>query len=159
MTTRLDTLHTHIAAVPEHRKTAIITLAGAAMIGVGVMLPWLTLFAGLQAFTGTTGRNGQIVLAGAAAAALLALASFVRPVRALQLATITLGAALTGFSAWLLVGARALAHRDAGNPMMLARLGPGLLVVLAGSVIIALAPTAAELFRRTMGHGSTGQKP
>lgn len=125
------------------RRLALGTLAGVALVVVGTMLPWLTLFAGLQRLNGLAGRNGQLVLAAAAAAAVLAVLALVRPRRVLQLVIATLGAMLVGFSAWLLYGLLAMVHREASNPMLIARSGPGLFVVLAGAMLIAAVPLYA----------------
>ena len=119
---------------------AIATLGGAFLVLLGVALPWLTLFAGLQTYTGFAGRNGHLVFAGGIAAALCALVMLARPLPALGLLTAALGATLMGFSAWLLVGVMTLARREASNPMVLAHPGPGLFVVAGGALVIALAP-------------------
>lgn len=121
------------------RRNAIVTLGGALMVLVGVALPWLTLFAGLKAYTGFAGRHGQLVLAGGIAAALCALVTLARPIPALRLPNAVLGASLAGFSAWLLVGVVSLANREASNPMLLAHVGPGLFVVAAGALVIAIS--------------------
>lgn len=132
--------HNHSEFRSPERRTALGTLAGVVLVVIGTMLPWLTLFAGLQRFNGLAGRNGRLVLAGAAVAALLALLAMLRPRRALHLAIAALGAMLAGFSAWLLYGLLAMVHREASNPMLIARSGPGLFVVVAGAMLIAAAP-------------------
>ena len=113
------------------------------MVLVGVVLPWLTLFAGLKVYTGLAGRHGQLVLVGGIVAALGALVTLARPLPALRLLTAVLGASLAGFSAWLLVGVISLANREAANPMLLAHVGPGLFVVAAGALVIAISPLSA----------------
>ena len=125
---------------PPARRIALGTLAGVTLVVIGTMLPWLTLFAGLQHFNGLAGRNGRLVLAGAAAAAILAVLGVMRPRRAMHLVTAALGAMLAGFSAWLLYGLLAMVHREASNPMLVARTGPGLFLVLAGAMLIAAVP-------------------
>lgn len=125
---------------PATRRNAIATLGGAFMVLVGVALPWLTLFAGLKAYTGLAGRHGQLLLAGGVVAALCALVTLARPFPAFRLISAVLGASLVGFSSWLLVGVISLAKREASNPMMLAHVGPGLFVVAAGALVIAISP-------------------
>lgn len=130
--------------IPRSRATVVGPLAGALLVATGAALPWLTLFAGLQRYTGLAGRNGQLVLAGGVAAFALAVVQLVRASDALRLATAALGAALVGFSAWLLVGLLTMVHRDASNPMLLARVGPGLFVVAAGALVVMITPLAAR---------------
>ena len=83
---------------------------------------------------------GRFAREGGIAAALCALVMLARPLPALGLLTAALGATLMGFSAWLLFGVITLARREASNPMVLAHPGPGLFVVAAGALVIALAP-------------------
>jgi uncharacterized protein with PQ loop repeat len=126
------------------RRIALGTLAGAALVVTGTMLPWLTLFAGLQRFNGLAGRNGQLVLGSAAVAVVLTILGLVRPRRALRLSIAAVGAMLAGFSTWLIYGLLVMVHREASNPMLMARSGPGLFVVATGAVLIAVAPLFAE---------------
>lgn len=109
---------------------------GAAIIG-GVLLPWLTLFAGLQSYNGLSGRNGRVILAGGVIAIFLGVAAFRRVSRALLATSAALGAAMSAFAAWLVAGLLDTVGAYAHSSMTLAHAGPGLFVVLAGTMIVA----------------------
>ena len=130
------------------------TVAGGALVMLGAWLPWLTLFAGLQAYAGTAGLNGRLLLAGGAVAAVIGAALLARPSRALAWTATALGAAMTGLAVWVLVGLAALVRENATNPMMIARYGPGVFVALAGALVVTLAPLAMRDGARRSALGS-----
>lgn len=116
---------------------AVATTGGGALI-VGALLPWMTLFAGLQRYPGVSGLYGRLLLVGGVSAMGAGIAMLVRRRRQLRIAVGALGVVLSAFAWWILDGLRATTHSLEHHPMMLARAGPGLFVALAGALLIAL---------------------
>lgn len=116
------------------------TLGGGAVI-VGTLLPWLTLFAGLYAYPGITGLNGQIALAGGVLALGAGGMLWWRPGPVPGIVTGALGLTLLGWSLWLVVQQRALLEDLLlHHPMTAADVGPGLVVMACGAFLLALTP-------------------
>jgi len=123
------------------RTAAALQLCGGALIAAGAALPWLTLFAGLQAYRGIIGWNGRAMLVAGAVVALGGAASLVGHAGLVTRRLISLLAAVVGGSAMVLVVRlmgtwRDLVSRDA---MMVARPGIGLPVVVVGAIVAAAA--------------------
>jgi hypothetical protein len=117
-------------------RSALPAVAGGVIIAVGAVLPWMSLFAGLHPYSGIAGLYGRLVLAGGALSAIGGVAILVRPDRQLRLAIGALGAALTLFAAWVLLGLRETTSRLDQHAFLLPRPGSGLFVVLAGTLIV-----------------------
>lgn len=128
---------------------------GGALIIAGTLLPWFSLYAGLHPLRGTAGLNGRLLLAGGAVAVLLGLALFVRGDRRLRRVLGGLGVGLAIFAAWILLGLPATYRTMQDNPMLVARIGPGVFVAMLGALVVA----AAALTRRAevSGHRSAEQ--
>ncbi len=126
----------------------LLAVSGGALVVAGTLLPWFTLFAGLQGYPGVTGLYGRLLLGGGvlAAAGGIGLLFAHRP--ALKWVPGALGLALLGFSLWLLSGLLDLHRQLLENPMLVARLGPGLFVSLGGAVLIAATLFLAYLLHR-----------
>ena len=119
------------------RVGAGLVTAGGALIVVGAFLPWLSLFAGLHPLRGVIGLNGRVLAAGGLACMIAGpVAGLRRSARARRVG-IGLGLALTAFAGWLLVQQSTLYHEM--NPMLAPRRGSGLLVALAGSLLVVVA--------------------
>ena len=92
---------------PEHavrrRAAGALQLSGGALMVTGALAPWLTLFAGLQAYRGILGWNGRGVLAAGAIVALGGAASLVGRAGVLVRRGVSLLAALVGGAAAVLV--------------------------------------------------------
>jgi uncharacterized membrane protein len=112
-------------------------VAGGVIIAVGAVLPWMSLFAGLQSYRGISGLYGRLAFAGGVLAVIGGFAMLTRPQRRLRLAIGGLGVALTLFAAWVLLGLRATTQHLDQHPFLLPRAEPGLLVVIAGALIVA----------------------
>ena len=121
------------------RRLAACLIAGGGLVVAGALLPWLTLFAGLQRYAGTTGLYGRLILAGGAAAVLGGFWSLRTHRPWLGWASAALGAGLFLFGLWLVAGLfQTIAH--GAGPMLVPRAGPGLFVVLAGAGLLAITP-------------------
>lgn len=114
------------------------TVAGGLLAIVGAVLPWLTLNAGLQRYSGTIGPYGWLIVAAGATAIGIGVLNVLRRPLWLSLANVLLGVALLCFTAWLMLGLQQLLHRP-DMVMSVPRAGPGLYVVLAGAIAIALS--------------------
>jgi hypothetical protein len=116
-----------------------------------VLLPWLSLFAGLQSYTGLAGLYGRLLFIGGGLAVAGGGLSLVRANRWLRPGIGALGLLLALFACWLLIGLRSITHELGRDPMLIARPGPGLWVVLAGAIIVTglLVPELRRLVRRS----------
>jgi len=112
---------------------------GGALVATGALLPWLTLFAGLQHYSGLIGLYGWLVLAGGLASVATGLAMFVRRERWLELGGLTIGLTLTVFTLWLAERLFETMHGLGADAMLVARPGPGLFVAIAGALVVAAA--------------------
>lgn len=121
------------------RRRAAAVVFGGALVATGALLPWLTLFAGLQHYSGLIGLYGWLVLAGGVASVAIGLAMLVRRARWLQLGGLTLGLTLTVFTVFLVGRLLETMHGLGADAMMVARPGPGLFVAMAGALIVATA--------------------
>ena len=129
--------------VSAHRRAAAVVLGGA-LVATGALLPWLTLFAGLQHYSGLIGLYGWLVLAGGLAAVATGLAMFVRRERWLERGGLTIGLTLTVFTLWLVGRLFETMHGIGADAMLVARPGPGLFVAMAGALIVAGATARVQ---------------
>ncbi|HEV8446714.1 MAG TPA: hypothetical protein VGQ44_07835 [Gemmatimonadaceae bacterium] len=119
------------------RRAALVALVGGMLVSLGSLLPWMSLFAGLQRFPGIHGLYGRLVFAGGVLAALGGLAMLARNEWFIRPLVACIGVSLSLFAAWILLGLRETTRRLEDHPMIVARPGPGLFVVLAGGLTIA----------------------
>ena len=121
-----------------------VALIGAALVAAGVTLPWLSFFAGLQPVTTVGSPTGTLLFVGAAVVGLLGLVVIARGTRWARRGLTIAGIALTGFSAYLVVGLIA-AYREASvDPLVVAQLGPGLAVVVVGALLVLASSFAGD---------------
>jgi hypothetical protein len=113
-----------------------MAIIGAAMIAAGVMLPWFSLFAGLQPVSALGTLNGTLLLVAAGGAGTLGGVTILRDARWTRRLLVAAGIGLTAFSAYLLVGLVTVFRQVSADPLLVAQLGPGLALVAAGSVLI-----------------------
>jgi hypothetical protein len=123
------------------RAAAGLQLCGGALMVLGAALPWLTLFAGLQAYRGIIGWNGRGVLAAGAVVTLGGAASLAGKAGPLVRRGVSLLAALVAGGAMVLVGRLITTWHDlmARDAMVVARPGVGLPVVVVGAIVAAAA--------------------
>jgi len=118
-------------------KRGITAIMGGALVGTGATLPWLSLFAGLQSYSGLIGLYGRLLFGGGVLAVAGGVAILVRSDWWLRPSVGALGLLLALFTGWLLLGLRSTTRELGGHPMLIARPGPGLFVALIGALVVA----------------------
>lgn len=126
------------------RITAGMALTGAALIAAGVALPWFSLFAGLRPVSALGTTNGVLLLGASAAVALIGLLTIARDPRWARRALAGVGIGLTAFSAYLVVGMVSVYRDVSSDPLLVAQLGPGLVLVVIGSLAIVVTAFVRE---------------
>lgn len=116
-------------------------IAGAAISGgttvvAGAFLSWFSLFAGLQPYRGVDVLNGRLLAGCGALSVLAGVLFFWRSTPRLRWAIGLLGFGLLALASWSLVQLLILYRQLSADPMMLPRLGPGLILILGGALII-----------------------
>ena len=130
-------------------RAAAFAGAGGVIIAVGAVLPWMSLFAGLQSYRGIAGLYGRLAFAGGVLAVIGGVLMLTRPNARLRLAIGGLGLALALFAGWVLLGLRATTQHLDEHPFLLPRPEAGLFVVIAGALVMMplLLPARAHLPR------------
>jgi hypothetical protein len=126
---------------------ALMAITGGSLVVVGSLLPWMSLFAGLHTYSGLAGYYGRLILAGGALSVLGGIAILTRPHAWLRLGIGGLGVALALLAGWIFLGLRSTIRELGHHPLLLARAGPGVFVVIAGA--LALAAVLLPVRRRT----------
>jgi hypothetical protein len=118
------------------RRSLITLLAavGGACATAGAALPWLTVYAGLDSYSGIAGTNGRLLAAGGAAAALLGLVYRVRAAVVLRYLIGGLGFLLALLSAYLL--AQLLSIYKELHGIYVPSLGPGVFLAAVGALLV-----------------------
>lgn len=122
------------------RRLPVAALAGAAgsLTIVGASSAWLSLFAGLQPVRGTDGSNGLVLLALGAALVVLSAAHLVAGGTWTRWAIGGAGFTILGLGMSLGVALLDEVRALAADPLLIARLEPGLgIVLLGGSLSLA----------------------
>jgi hypothetical protein len=118
-------------------RSAAVAVVGGALIVAGTVLPWISLFAGLQRYPGISGQYGRLLFAGGVVLVAGGAIIFARPHTRLRIALGALGVGLAIFASWILVGLRATMREVGRNPFVIPRAGPGLFVCVAGGLVVA----------------------
>ncbi len=121
-----------------------MAIAGAALLAAGVVLPWFSLFAGLQPVNALGTVNGTLLFAGAVTATVLGGITVRRGGRWPRRMLVVAGIALTAFSGYLVVGLVTVYRQLSADPLLVAQLGPGLMLVGAGSLLILATALVAD---------------
>jgi hypothetical protein len=113
-----------------------MALAGTALVSVGVVLPWLSFFAGLQPITAVGTLNGTFLFIGAAASGLLGVVVLARGSNWARRGLAMTGIGLSAFSAYLAVQFIATYREVSADPLLVAQPGPGLVLVVIGALLV-----------------------
>src|SRR5215467_3107082 len=120
----------------SHPSIAAGAISGGALVIVGAWLSWFSLFAGLQPYRGMDVLNGRL-LAGCGALSVLAGVAFLwRSSSRLRWGIGLLGFALLAFASWSLVQLVIMYRQLSTDPMILPKLGPGLIVIVVGASLV-----------------------
>ena len=119
----------------RERLVASAAVASGVLVAGGAFLPWLSLFAGLHPMRGVLGLNGRLLAAGGVLCLVAGVRYWQRPAPRLRWTVAVLGWGLTGFTIWLTVQLFISYRELRANPMLVPRLGPGLFLALAGSLV------------------------
>jgi hypothetical protein len=120
----------------RRRLIALLAIGGGACTIAGTILPWLSLFAGLQSYPGIAGLNGQLLFGAGALSVIAGIWFLLRGGRKLRWGVGLLGFALLAFSSWLLLALLKTLDQFSADPVMLARLGPGPVITVAGALLV-----------------------
>jgi hypothetical protein len=113
---------------------ALLAVGGGGCAITGAFLPWLTVYAGLDTYSGIAGTNGKLLVAGGSAAALLGLLYRLRPAPAVRYLIGGVGFLLTLFSIYLLAQLLSLYKQLHG--VFLPMLGPGVFLAGGGALLV-----------------------
>lgn len=152
MTFRASTHMTHgpaslagevTANVSARGRLPVATLGalGGSLTVVGAVAPWLSLYAGLEQLSGTSGLHGRIMIGLGLLAVGLSVAHLFRGSRATRWALGAAGFLVLGLGGWLGIGLIQTFSALAADPLLVASLEPGLGLAIAGG-----AATFATLF-------------
>ena len=134
---------TGTAVAPQQRvsswrswRTAVglTAVAAGAAIVTGAFLPWVAAFAGLLQIPGVRGGNGRILAAGGILIAVAGLAHAMRGWSPARWMIGIIGFGALAFSGYLLMRLSGSLRSLGGDSMVIARGGPGLWVIAAGSL-------------------------
>jgi len=121
---------------PGRLGIASVAIGGGAIVILGARLSWFSLFAGLQLYRGVDVLYGRLLAAGGGLSVLAGVWFSLRGSRTLRWGIGLLGFALLAFASWSAVQLRVLYRGLAADPFLIARVGPGLVVVVTGALII-----------------------
>lgn len=124
------------ASVLARVPAAVLGLAGATAVVDGVRRTWISTFAGLITQSGWGTRNGDILVAGAIVAALLAVVSLLFASTVARWLLALTGLAVAGYAGYLLIQLYTVAQQLDG--MALGAKGPGLYLATVGGALIFL---------------------
>lgn len=152
-------------ARPEHGLPSLLRrpaaagglgLLGGALVGFGVILPWVSTFAGLVTLSGVGVPTGRTLLALGALVAVAALVSVTARGAHARWAVGVLGFLAVLWSGYLLINL--LAEVRGADSMTLPAVGPGLPVSLAGGVLALSVLFLPERSAAPRSHGSTAAR-
>ena len=113
-----------------------LALAGGLLLITGALLPWLSVYGGLDTLRGVDGINGRVLILMGSVSVLLAAAHVWRPQRWMRLALAATGLAASGFAAWVVAQLLGTFQQLGGDAFVVPSLGIGAFVSLAGGVCV-----------------------
>jgi hypothetical protein len=113
-----------------------VTVGGGATVILGAWLSWLSVFAGLQPYRGVDVWNGRLLAAGGALSIVAGVWFLRRNSLRLRWGIGLLGFVLAAFASWSALESLAIYRELSADPLVVARLGPGLIVVVAGALLV-----------------------
>jgi hypothetical protein len=137
---------------------ALLAAGGGGCVIAGSVLPWLSVYQGLDTYRGTAGTNGRLLVAGGAAVVLLGLVYRLRPAVVVRYLIGGLGFLLALFGAYLL--AQLLSIYKELHGVYLPALGPGVFLAAGGALLtlstlfVATEPDSRARGPMYMGRGS-----
>jgi hypothetical protein len=123
--------------------TAVAMTGGAGLVA-GALLPWLSVYGGLQVLRGTAGPNGRILLALGVAAVIAGAWFLARGGAAPRWALAILGLAASALAVWVGVQLIASYREISHQALMFAKLGPGVFVAGAGALLVVASIMVGE---------------
>jgi len=111
-------------------------IGGGVIVILGACLPWFSLFAGLQPYRGVDVLNGRLLTGGGILSLLAGAWFFRRGDHSLRWGIGLLGFVMLAFASWSVVQLFILYRELAADPMLVAKPGPGLIVVTVGALLV-----------------------
>jgi hypothetical protein len=113
---------------------ALVGLIGAFIVAYGVSQPWISTFQGLITQSGWSTRNGDILLAGALAAGLLAVVSALWDNSTVRWLLAQVGFGTVAYAGYLLIQLYTVTQTS--DSMIFLGRGPGLYIATAGAAVV-----------------------
>jgi hypothetical protein len=113
---------------------ALVGLIGAFIVAYGVSQPWISTFQGLITQSGWSTRNGDILLAGALAAGLLAVVSALWDNSTVRWLLALVGFGTVAYAGYLLIQLYTVTQTS--DSMIFLGRGPGLYIATAGAAVV-----------------------
>jgi hypothetical protein len=127
---------------------AVLGIVGGGMLIAGALLPWLSLYAGVDTINGLDGLNGRVLIGAGLLSAALGVLYAARPSKHLQYGLAAFGFAVSAFAAWVLSQLLGSYQQLQSDPFVVASLGIGTFVALGGALLVLgtlLVPQPAQL--------------
>lgn len=123
---------------PRLARGAVASLAigGGSLMISGALLPWLSLYAGVDTLNGIDGVNGWVLIAAGGVAIAAASTYLWRPSEQLRWGLAGLGFIASAFAAWVVSQLLGSYQQLQGDPFVVASLGMGAFVALAGGLLV-----------------------
>jgi hypothetical protein len=134
----------------QRRLVTVLAIGGGSLLIAGSVLPWLSLYAGIDPISGIDGLNGRLLAGTGAVSAAAGLIYMWQPSKQLQYGLAALGFVASGFAAWVLSQLLGSYQELQSDPFVVASLGTGTFVALAGALILLgtlLVPRTAHVGR------------
>ncbi|HUQ79193.1 MAG TPA: hypothetical protein VM427_10045 [Patescibacteria group bacterium] len=146
---------TSAAGSADRRLVAGLGVAGGALAIIGSLLPWVSLYAGLQTIAGTDGLNGRILAGLGGVAVLAAVAHAIRGGQGSRWLLGIAGFAVLVLAGWLGIQLLQTGAVLAADPLLVSHVEPGLVVSLVGGSLVLATLFAPDKSRADLGEPTT----